>query len=238
MLATGTRGENMNKKFAIGVLTAAVILSGCATAPQQPIAMNSAALHAKGMRVGVAMEVAKVDTAFPGAGCLLCLAAASVANQSLTTYTQKLPTDDIAHIKSDLGEQLRKRGYTPVMLPDDFKIDTLPEGAGGPNKPKYDFSSLRGKYQIDELVYVQITQLGISRNYASYVPTGAPQASVNGQAFMVKLADNSFDWYATIKQARGAAGEWDEAPNYPGLTNAYFQAVEGARDDVLKPFND
>jgi hypothetical protein len=31
--------------------------------------------------------------------------------------------------------------------------------SGGPNKPEYDFSSLRGKYQIDELVYVQITQL-------------------------------------------------------------------------------
>ena len=136
------------------------------------------------------------------------------------------------------GEQLRKRGYTPVLLPDDFKIDSLPKGAGGPNKPKYDFSSLRGKYQIDELVYVQITQLGISRNYASYVPTGAPQATVLGQAYMVKLADNSFDWYATIRQERGAAGQWDEAPNYPGLTNAYFQAVEGARDEVLKPFND
>ena len=228
----------MNKKLAPGVLTAALILTGCGTPPQQPIAMNSTALHAQGTRVGVALEVPKVDTVFPGAGCLLCLAAASVANQSLTTYTQKLPTDDIAHIKSDLGEQLRKRGYTPVLLPDDFKIDSLPKGAGGPNKPKYDFSSLRGKYQIDELVYVQITQLGISRNYASYVPTGAPQATVLGQAYMVKLADNSFDWYATIRQERGAAGQWDEAPNYPGLTNAYFQAVEGARDDVLKPFND
>ena len=109
----------MNKKLALGALTAAFILSGCGTPPQQPIAMNSAALHAEGTRVGVAMEVAKVDTVFPGAGCLLCLAAASVANQSLTTYTQKLPTDDIAHIKADLGDQLRKRGYTPVLLPDD-----------------------------------------------------------------------------------------------------------------------
>jgi hypothetical protein len=228
----------MNKKFAMGALTAAFILGGCASPPQLPIAMNSAALHVQGTRVGVAMEVAKVDTVFPGAGCLLCLAAASVANQSLTAYTQKLPTDDIAHIKSDLSEQLRKRGYTPVLLPDDFKVDSLPKGADGPNKPKYDFSSLRGKYQIDELVYVQISQLGISRNYASYVPTGAPQATVLGHAYMVNLADNSFDWYATIKQERSATGAWDEAPNYPGLTNAYFQAVEGARDDVLKPFND
>lgn len=227
----------MNKKLLIGVLAGALILAGCAaTPPQQPIAWNSAAAHAQGTRVGVTMKMPKVDTSFPGASCLLCLAAASVANSSLTTYTQTLPGDDIAHIKSDLADLLRKKGYAPTMLPDDFAVDDLPKSEGGTNKPAYDFSSLRGKYQIDKLVVVQINRLGITRNYSAYIPTGEPQSVVSGVGYMVNLADNTYEWYQPVAQARNAGGPWDEAPKYPGLTNAYFQAVEGARDTLLKPF--
>jgi hypothetical protein len=228
----------MNKKVLIGVLAGALILAGCATPPQPPIAMNGAALQGHGTRIGVAMKVPKVDTSFPGASCLLCLAAASVANSSLTTYTQKLPSDDLVRVKSDLADLLRKKGYTPTMLPDDFAVDKLPKGQGGPNKPVYDFSSLRGQYQIDKVVVVQISQLGISRNYSAYIPTGEPTGMVSGVGYMVNLADNTYEWYQPVAQSRTAGGPWDEAPNFPGLTNAYFQAVEGARDTLLKPFAD
>lgn len=229
----------MNTKLVIGVLAGALILTGCAaTPPQQPIAMNSAALHGQGTRVGVAMKMPKVDTSFPGASCLLCIAAASAMNSSLTTHTQKLPSDDVAHIKSDLADLLRKKGYTPTMLPDDFAVDKLPKSEAGPNKPTYDYSSLRATYQIDKLVVVQINELGISRNYSAYIPTGEPQSVVRGVGYMVNLADNTYEWYQPIAQARTAGGPWDEAPNYPGLTNAYFQAVEGTRDTILKPFAD
>jgi hypothetical protein len=32
-------------------------------------------------------------------------------------------------------------------------------------------------------------------------------------------------------------GPWDEPPKYPGMTNAYFSALETARDRFLEPFN-
>lgn len=227
----------MKAKLVIGVLASALILAGCASTPQQqPIAMNGAALHGQGTQVGIAMKVPKVDTSFPGAACLLCIAAASAANSSLTSYTQKLPSDDVVRIKSDLADALRKKGYAPTMLPDDFAVDKLSKSAGGPNKPVYDFSSLRDKYHIDKLVVVEISELGISRNYSSYFPTGEPQSVVKGVGYMVNLADNTYEWYQPIAQAKTAGSPWDEAPSYPGLTNAYFQVVEGARDTVLKPF--
>jgi len=34
----------------------------------------------------------------------------------------------------------------------------------------------------------------------------------------------------------GADGAWDEPPNFPGLTNAYFQALELGMEDFLRPF--
>ena len=41
-----------------------------------------------------------------------------------------------------------------------------------------------------------------------------------------------------IHGPEGCGWKWDEAPNFPGLTNAYFQAIETAKNGLLKPFTD
>jgi hypothetical protein len=227
----------MKKMYAVAAMIALFGLAGCASPPQQPIAMSGTVLQNNSARIGVAMApLPKVDTWFPGASCLLCLAAASATNSSLTTYTQTLPVDDVAHIKTDVADALRKKGYNAVVLPDDLKVRDLPKGSEGPNKPKYDFSSLASKYQIDKLVVIEIGSLGVRRNYASYIPNGDPQAALAGMGYLVNLSNNTYEWYLPLDQVKGAAGSWDEPPKYPGLTNAYFQVVEGTRDAVLKPF--
>jgi hypothetical protein len=227
----------MKKTFVIAAMAGVFALAGCASPPQQPIAMSGTVLQDHATRIGVAMTpLPKADTSFPGANCLLCLAAASTMNSSLTKHTQALPVDDVARIKTDVAEALRKKGYTPVMLPDGIKIDDLPRGAEGPNKPKYDFSSLAAKYQIDKLVVITIGSLGVQRNYSSYIPTGAPQATLTGAGYLVNLSNNTYEWYLPLAQTKSASGAWDEPPNYPGLTNAYFQVVEGTRDALLQPF--
>jgi len=228
----------MSKKFLLAALAGLLVLGGCTSMPQEPIAMQPAVLEKPETRVGVALAVLpKVDTYFPGASCLVCYAAASAANMTLTTHTQKLPTGDIAQIKDDVAALLRRKGYRPVLLPATFDVKKLPSGDGAPNKPPYDFSALGRQYGIDKLIVIQFTQIGIARNYSDYFPTGIPQGTVYGTGYMVDLADNTYDWYQPIKEVRNAAGVWDEPPDYPGLTNAYFQAVEGARDAVLKPFS-
>jgi hypothetical protein len=227
----------MKKMYAVAAMIALFGLAGCASPPQQPIAMSGTVLQNNSARIGVAMApLPKVDTWFPGASCLLCLAAASATNSSLTTYTQTLPVDDVAHIKTDVADALRKKGYNAVVLPDDLKVRDLPKGSEGPNKPKYDFSSLASKYQIDKLVVIEIGSLGVRRNYSSYIPNGDPQAALAGTGYLVNLSNNTYEWYLPLDQVKGAAGSWDEPPKYPGLTNAYFQVVEGTRDAVLKPF--
>jgi len=228
----------MQRHIVAAAAASAFILSGCATPPQQEIALSKASLQSPATRIGVAMSpLPKVDTSFPGAGCLLCLAAASVANSKLTTHTQTLPADDIARVKTDVADLLRKKGYTPVVIAEPVKVGDLPKAGEGPNKPKHDFSSLRAKYAIDKLVMIEISTLGITRNYSSYIPSGAPQGVVDGAGYLVNLADNTYEWYLPLHQVRSAAGTWDEAPTFPGLTNAYFQAVEGARDALLQPFS-
>jgi hypothetical protein len=34
---------------------------------------------------------------------------------------------------------------------------------------------------------------------------------------------------------KNAAGNWDEPPDYPALTNSYYQALEMGKDIILAP---
>jgi hypothetical protein len=226
----------MKKLIALGAVAATLLLTGCATPQQMPVTMSKTALQTQGTRVGVAMsKLPKVDTSFPGAGCLLCYAAASAANSSLTTHTQALPSDDVARFKTDIAEVLRKKGHEVTVIDESLQIDALPKTDGAPGKSRRDFASLRSKYNVDKLIVLEISELGITRTYASYIPTGEPQSIIQGSGYMVNLADNSLEWYQPLREVRSADGKWDE-PSFPGLTNAYFQVIEGARDSVLKPF--
>jgi hypothetical protein len=53
---------------------------------------------------------------------------------------------------------------------------------------------------------------------------------------MVNLKTNAYEWFDTVQVSRSADGKWDEAPAFPGLTNAYFQAIEQAKDRFKAPF--
>lgn len=227
----------MKIRFALLAAVAAVFLTGCATPPQQPVTIGANTFAEKGTRVGVAMgKMPKVDTSFPGAGCLLCYAAASVAHTSLTAHTKTLPTDDLVRLKADIAEALKKKGLVAVVIEEELNVADLPSATNNvPNGVRKDFSSIKNKHQLDKLLVVELTEVGITRPFSSYVPTGEPKGVVSGVGYIVNFKDNSFEWYLPVMHQKAAQGAWDEGPKFPGLSNAYFQAVEEARDSILKP---
>lgn len=220
------------------LLSIALIVGGCATPPQPPVALGPDAVSSGNTRIGIAMNVpAKPDTYFPGASCLLCAGVAAVANSSLTSYTQLLPRDDLLPLKDQLAAQIRKKGPTVIIIPDAVTFDGLPDFPNpGPNVFKKDVSSLRSKYNIDKLLMVQINTLGMVRTYSAYFPTSEPKATVGGVAFIVNLNSNAYEWYMPLQVQKSADGPWDEAPKFPGLTNAYYQVLETTKDEVMEPF--
>ncbi len=229
----------MRMHFAGAVLAfVAVGLVGCATPPQTPIQLNAATVGQGPARIGVAMTaLPKPDTSFPGAGCLLCLAAASLVNSSLTAHAGTLPQEDLPRLKEMVAELVRKRGGDVRVIDADLKLDDLPNAATqGPNLARKDFGALQKRYEVDKLVVLSIGWLGFERGYSAYIPSGDPKAVVRGVAFMVDLKSNAYEWYQPINVVRSADGAWDEPKQYPGLTNAYFQAIEVGKDEVLKPF--
>ena len=230
----------MNMRMAL-VLPFVIFLTACAAmVPQEPIELAANAIDAKAGRVGVAMApLPKVDTQFPGASCLLCIATASAVNSSLTAHTQKLPYEDLPKFKSAVADALRKKGAEVVVIPDDLKMNELNDAASAqtPNAARKDFSPLKQKYRVDKLVVIQINTLGISRDYSAYIPTSDPKAVLQGAGYMVNLTNNTYEWYLPVNITKSADGAWDEPPNFPGLTNAYFQALEMGKDSFLKPLS-
>lgn len=230
----------MNIRTIMGLAACVALLAGCATRPPSPLAYKQEVLTATPTKVGVAMTaIPKIDTSFPGAACLLCYAAASVANSSLTTYTHTLSYEDLPKLKDQVAEVLSKKGIATVIIKEDLDVASLPDGSGpvGPNMARKNFTSLKDKYGVDKLLVIAIDNIGFSRMYSSYIPNSDPRAQITGTAYIVDLKTNQYNWYNPVSQTRASQGAWDEPPKFPGLTNAYYQVLELAKDSVLNPLS-
>ncbi|MGM9482577.1 hypothetical protein ACS5PN_15400 [Roseateles sp. NT4] len=227
----------MRSRLALVALLGIALLAGCAAKPQKRVSMAEGALGASAGRIGVVMTaLPKVDTQFPGAGCLLCLATASAMNSSLTDHVRTLPPEDVAGLKDRAAALIKAKGATPVVFPDALQVQSLPDFSGtDPNAAQKDFRGLRDKLNVDKLLLIQVDTIGVHRTYSAYVPTAEPKAVFEGKALLVDLKTNSLEWYHTYKFVKAADGPWDEPPKFPRLTNAYFQALELGKDEVLQP---
>lgn len=224
------------------LLALLVSMIPCAWArpPQQPVVFSPdtyAASQPK-VRVGVAMTaLPKHTTQVPGASCLLCLAAAAGANSDLSNHSKTLSNENLPKLKEDIAELLRQNGIDAMVIPDEIKLSDLPKyKTKGANIAIKNFSSLGQKYGVDKLLLIDITALGFTRTYAAYFPTSDPNALFTGLGYIVDVRSNVYDWYQPVAITKSAEAEWKEPPNFPGLTNAYFQALEMGRDELLRPF--
>lgn len=228
----------MKKHFIFLLLFITTIVSGCAAVPQTPIGLNQEAIKPASGRIGIAMTaLPEIDTVFPGADCLLCYATASLANKSLTNHTKTFKHETLLELKSNLAALLKQKGADVFMIDDDLNIEDLDKFSGkAENVALKNFQPLKEKYNIDQLLVVTINGVGFVRNYASYVPTSDPKGYVRGMGYIVNLNNNTYEWYLPVDVTKSADGVWDEPPSFPGLTNAYYQAVEIANDQFIGPF--
>ncbi len=222
----------------IFALVMALGLVACASVPQQP-AVDLPADYFKQSpgRIGVVMApVPAPDTQFPGADCLLCYATASAMNGSLTTAVKAWPVEDVSALKTEMVTLLRARGVQAIALDQPLQLDTLPDRQAELGFARKSFAALAKSASVDRLLVINVQALGAWRNYASYIPTGAPQAVFKGEAYLVDAGTDRLEWFDRIDLALAAEGEWDEAPKFPGLSNAYFQVLEKGKDRIKKSF--
>ncbi len=222
----------------IAILAICVLLAACKTTSQSSVFLSADTLSAKSGKIGVIMtSIPKVDTTFPGAGCLLCLAAANAANSSLTKHAHTMSNQDFSKLKDEIADSLRKKGVDVVVISEDFSAKNLKDASqAGADSPKKDFRPLRDKYHVDHLAVLDIRFAGFLRNYSAYISRGDPVGKVEGTVSVVNLSDNRYELYQELDIIKTAEGTWSEPPDFPGLTNAYFTAVEACKDQVLRSF--
>jgi len=228
----------MKTAFATALLAVVALLGGCAGTPQVPLPVSKDFTASKTTRVGVAMTpLPTVDTYLPGADCLLCMAAASVMNSSLTAHMKTLPHEDLPQLKAEIAALLHGKGLTATVVEEPVDVKALPGfGSKKPNFAAKDFSSLKAKFNVDKLVVIDINALGAWRTYSAYVPTSDPKAVLQGTGYIVDLSNNALEWYLRVNILKSAEQSWDEPPKFPGLTNAYFQVLEIGKDTFKQPF--
>lgn len=216
----------------------ALFITGCATVPQQSVQFSHASIRPDGGKIGVAMtQVGAPGISFPGADCLLCIAAASLMNSSLSVHTKTLTPEDVPNLKNEVAELLRKNGANVTLIEEPLNVQAL-KGASnkGSNIADKDFGPLAQKYGVDKLLVIEVNAIGFVRTYSAYIPTSDPLAKFYGRGYLVNLKNNEYEWYQPLEITRSADLKWDEPPKFPGLTNAYYQALENGKDLILNTF--
>jgi len=210
------------------------VLSGCSSLPPQAKVSTDKNIWQSKQKIGVYVsDIPKVTTSFPGASCLLCYAAASLANSSLTKQVETYEAKQLQQTKDSVIKALQSKGLEVVVIDSLIKESTLKK-LSKPKNPHVvrDHSIYKEQKGIDQLLVINFYFVGVSRAYSSYVPTSAPQATVNAQFYMIDTAANDYTLFDPINIVRGAEGEWDKPPTFPGITNAFYQAEEAAVDQI------
>jgi hypothetical protein len=235
-----TRESNVNIKVSKGILVSGLmaLLSACA---QQPVAMSSDFWNNKSATVAiVVVKAPEASMHQQGAQGLLDVAISNGASGTLNDHLKTLKFDEFDSISADLQKRLTARGMTVVGVYNEYELPKLPSMSGeGPNHKKMaqqDFRSLAATLKADRLLLITPAAVGTVRSYYGFIPLGAPQGAFIVNAEIVDLKTDELLWYHTATPFTNITDPWDEAPNFPNLTDAVFQAMNASRVDILQQF--
>lgn len=180
-----------------------------------------------------------------GAQGLLDVAINDSMSSDLDSHLAQLDiASSITEMTNKMEAYLRGKGYNVKLINEPIDLESLPELKQEQNNnsnhhhANLDFQNLRDKYGIDKLVLIKVVRIGTIRSYYSFIPTSDPSgtAILNGQ--VIDLANNELEWSQTVSQnTPNLESEWDEPPNFPGLTNAMFTAYQQSQNMLLNHFS-
>lgn len=211
-------------------------LAGCATI-QAPVPLSKQAFSTD-TTIGVYLsETPAPKTHFDGASCLLCIAFASGSNSKLTAQVLTLGAEELNDLGQSVVNKLQAQGKNATLITKQLALADLKKHSGKhPNSTPRSFSELADVLGVSHLAVISVDRLGVMRNYQGYVPTGAPVGYVDGSAYLVDLKNNQYSMYTDIVQQSPVEGEWKEPPTYPGVSTAFYQALEATKDTVIQAF--
>lgn len=156
-------------------------------------------------------------------------------NSTLSDSVEKWQVKDLNTLPDAIVAKLQAKGYKAKRIDEPVDLKVYKEVSFREGYTVRDLTPLKATYGVDRLLLVNILATGATRSYYSVVPTSVPMAQVGGQGMVVDLADNKLLWFKPFAVVQAAQGEWDE-PNYANLTNAFYQAMDTSRQQMITPF--
>ncbi|MCI3947211.1 putative lipoprotein [Pseudomonas syringae] len=216
-------------------LLACVALTGCAHV-QPPVALDQQFWNAKEPTIGVAITVVPVPVlALTGNQGLLDLAINTGVNSNLRGNVEKWQVRDLNTLPDVIVAKLQAKGYKVKRINEPVNLTAYKEVSFREGYTVRDLTPLKAAYGVDRLLLVNVLVTGATRSYYSVVPTSVPMAQVGGQGMLVDLSDNKLLWFKPFSVVQAAQGEWDE-PTYANLTNAFYQAMDTSRQQMISSF--
>lgn len=210
--------------FLFGIL----VLSGCAHV-QKPITLDSNYLT-PGKKIGVLVVDSPEGSFVPfGQIGLLDLAIIFGANGDLGDHLKQFKADDFVQTKSQFLTLLKKRGINPVEIRQRVDLEELPGNGELDGFAVKDFSQIRDKYNINDLLVLRLVNFGVKRNYYGFVPTSGLNgfAAIEGQ--LIDLKTHKLKWYYSESLENSVTEPWDEPDlKFPNVSESVYKAIEQA----------
>ena len=220
-------------------LVVLVALTGCVTT--EPVVSLAGNYYEESSQeettVVLIGEIPAAQLLFPGADCLLCIAAAKTMHTSLNDHVKSLDLNDFQGIGPKVLSGLSQQGIKasrysdPSILKD---LEKYPGYSSKENFAKLDYRPLQEQLKGDYLLLIEILGGGIKRNFASYIPTAEPVGFFNARVALVNLTSNEYALNRVFNQEVSSDGEWKDSPSYPALTTSLYQAITDAENAILE----
>lgn len=224
------------RTWAALTLLACLTLTGCAH-NQPPVPLDHQFWDAKEPTIGVAINVVPEPVlALTGNQGILDYAINRGVNSKLSDNVEKWQVRDLNTLPDALVAKLQAKGYKVKRINEPLDLKVYKETDFREGYMARDLTPLKVTYGVDRLLLVNVFTTGATRSYYSIVPTSVPMAQVGGQGLVVDLADNKLLWFKPFVATQAAQGEWDE-PTYTNLSNAFYQAMDNSRQQMITPFD-
>lgn len=212
------------------LLAMLAFLSGCMTM-YKPIPLDASFWQDRQPVIGVAAEVLpEAGLVMLGQQGLLDVAINKGNAAPMVDRLKQLDVKRAAAISDNLAKGLSGRGFKVSNL-STLDAKAFPELKPAANAEQYsprDFSSLKSK-GVDRLLLVSVVNVGAARNYYGFIPTSPPRAMFTVKGMLIDLKDNKLLWYNTHQATAAVVDPWDQAPDFPNLSEAVVKNLsEGA----------
>jgi hypothetical protein len=225
-------GFKSQNAFIIGLV---ILLSACGSTPQPTVAITTNIFAKEDLKIGVVYNAPKdkATTHIFGANCLLCYGIASSLTSKLDKHlASSIETAELTKFKDLVLSEYSERSKNVELVTLPTPIDKFNKFKGELGFAKKDFRSLKESLDLDIVVVLQVNRHGAYRSFSNYIPNGNPQGYIAGVLYAIDLNTNAYVQYMEINEITQPSGEWDEAPFFPSVTTAYYQAVENTKQKI------